>query len=451
MCLEEDAFKRNTLSTDTYPAGSIASTGMACNGGPNSLHRYGRKFQEFTRSLCVAKSRLDPGSDGVHGQILLALMFVALSARHQEAFTNFVLEWKPDDFVFREYAFAILSLASGQVLFHSFPRKWCDPSYCTEGDHEHPMGVGYIRAPRELGLVGSKVLPEFATGTHRPGEDAGSAPLETMYWFEDVLVCLATFIHQKDVHDATIAKLARFGIQNGRKNFQGVILSLLDCILLEVQVVNETTMIKHTKVIGLSHIWPDNHLSARREARPPVGGDDSLRRLRGLKVLKSGVGFTALDSLNQHFFGFIALIRFFETAANRRVRSSNDYGRFPTEIYFRIIDFSHDATYLSWAKVSRIFRTYCLPEFRLGGTKSVIRHDEPMTLTLVDRMTGTVGEFKPYQLDANSIPRYNWSPIVGVFGRPSIINNVRLVFNLMVRSPTGELVEKESDSDYDAD
>lgn len=466
--MEPDGCPRMPLPIDTCPAGAIPPPTDPCLAGsilhpgvtrhrdPNQLCGDRHKFQEFTRSFCVAKSQLDPRSVGVHSQIFLTLTFVALTTRYRSALKTFVLEWYPNDFVFREFAFAILSLASGQVLFHSFPQQNCYPSYCTGHDFfKHAMSLGYIsvRDP-ELGLHGSTVLPEFATGTHRPGEVGGSAPLETMYWFEDVVVSLATFIHHVEVHDAIIAKTAKFGIQSGRKNFQAVILSLLDCILFEVQVVNEKTVIKHTQVIELIPLWPDSSLSTGPKPRPGVNEDGTVPRSCSPYILDSGSGFSALDRLNLLFPGFISLVHFFETAANRRLgpSSTENYGRLPSDVYMRIIDLADDETYLSFAKICQFFRTYCKKAMRLGGGRGLIQHQDPHIFTFINRMTGYVAKYKPYMLDeGSSIPRFNLSPSVGMFGRPSIINNLRLVFQEVTWVPdlTGGEVKMDSDSGHD--
>jgi hypothetical protein len=180
-------------------------------------------------------------------------------------------------------------------------------------DHDHRLSCGYIVAPGEvLGIDGSKVLPEFALGSHRPGEDAGSTPLKTIYWFEDVLICLATSLDQEDVFEATIARTAKFGIKHGRNDFQAVILSLLDFILVEVHVENETIVVKHTNLIVLSPIWPEDHLSMDpREQLPRKGGDRILHSI-GLEILRSGVAYQSLENLCKCFSGFITLVRSFQ-------------------------------------------------------------------------------------------------------------------------------------------
>jgi hypothetical protein len=268
--------------------------------------------------------------------------------------------WRPDDFVFRELAFAIISLASGQVLFRSSPRRECDLNGCFPWDHDHRPSRGYIDAPNEdLGIKGYRVLPGFAIGSHQPGEEPGSAPLETMYWFEDVLICLATSLDEPDVFDATIARTVRYGTKNGRKDFQVVILSLVDLILVEVHEEDMRTVVKHTDLIVLFPIWPKDHLSTVPIERPPFKGGKRLFS-KGRAIARSGVAFRSLEKVYEYFGGFSSLLLFFDTAANRGLKPSlHDQSRFPMEIYQRILDFTNDITYLSCVKVSNIFQAYC--------------------------------------------------------------------------------------------
>jgi hypothetical protein len=136
--LEEDIYRRITLSTDICPAASITWPAVNSTMDDETLHRYESTFWEFSRSLVQPKEDLDPDSECVHGQIFLVLIFVAFRDRYRDHLASFGLEWSHDDFVFRELAFAIVSLAPDQLLFHSLPRRDCDPNYCLGFDRDHP-------------------------------------------------------------------------------------------------------------------------------------------------------------------------------------------------------------------------------------------------------------------------------------------------------------------------
>ncbi len=108
----------------------------------------------------------------------------------------------------------ISCIRSGPVSF--FIPTTLRPNYCLSLDHDHPGNSRYIVAPDEdLGIDGSRVLPEFAIGSHRPGEEP--APLKTIYWFEDVLICLATSLDKEEIFEATIARMVEFGIKGARR------------------------------------------------------------------------------------------------------------------------------------------------------------------------------------------------------------------------------------------
>jgi hypothetical protein len=125
------------------------------------------------------------------------------------------------------------------------------------------------------------------------------------------------------------------------------------------------------------------------------------------------------------------------------MRPSRDHGPFPVEICHRIIDFTDDVTYQSYAKVSRIFRAYCQKHFRVGGTKIVTKHHGQMEFTFIDRQAGTIADLKAIHL-WNHLPKHNWSPIVG-FERPSILSKVSLTFTSLAKSSVEEN-DSESES-----
>jgi hypothetical protein len=72
-------------------------------------------------------------------------------------------------------------------------------------------------------------LFEFGSLFHRPGQLPGVSPPDTMYWLGDVLISLVLAPDGKAV-TATVA----FGLQQGRTNFQLVVLSLFKVVLAEV-------------------------------------------------------------------------------------------------------------------------------------------------------------------------------------------------------------------------
>lgn len=168
--LREDDFGRQTMSTDTCPAESIGDPIRYSDWDTKSLSQYRCKFKDFSCSIVRTKKRLDPLSNGFHGEVFLSLMFVAFSDQYRDYLTRFALEWSSTEFVFREIAFAIVSLASGQTLFYSIPPQWyLNSTICTQV----PVSGGI------LGLDQSN-LPQYIEGNHQLGEQPGSAPLESV-------------------------------------------------------------------------------------------------------------------------------------------------------------------------------------------------------------------------------------------------------------------------------
>jgi hypothetical protein len=175
--LDESIYRSTTLSADICPEDCIAEPAIAVQVGDDLCQSYIRKFWSLSPRTVEPKLCLN------RGQVFLGLSFVTLCRRYQDVFTSFALEWSPDDFIFRELAFAIISIASGQVRFHSFPRRDCDPKRCLRWNcpNGHTLSKGRLVIPDGgLGVGGSNILPEFGYGCHQPDDAPGSAPMETI-------------------------------------------------------------------------------------------------------------------------------------------------------------------------------------------------------------------------------------------------------------------------------
>jgi hypothetical protein len=111
-------------------------------------------------------------------------------------------EWAPRAFPFRELIFAFVSIASGHVKFHTFPKQPCNPRNCGSlicNSKHLPNSPGWLG---KVWAGDSAPLLEFGSPSHRPGDPPGASPTETMYWFEDVLVSLALMVDTAAVTDA---------------------------------------------------------------------------------------------------------------------------------------------------------------------------------------------------------------------------------------------------------
>lgn len=225
---------------------------------------------------------------------------------------SYLPSWSHKDSAFRELAFAILSFAAGQYRFYEL----------------HRLG-GQITNGYPLDRNGDapELLPLFGLGCHSPEEEAGSAPQDTIYWFENVLVSLAPDDIIQDDTEVAIAKVVEFGLEEGSHDFYAVVFSLINVVMLHVTMENGVKTINRTQITEI-----------------PTLGEGIYQKGDPLEILC------------QRRAGFISLTHFFNAAANRYVRPFNQ-GYFPTEIYSKILaNIDDDITYKANAKVSKVFR-----------------------------------------------------------------------------------------------
>ena len=171
----------------------------------NSRDEYVATYQRCDCSITAAKSKIDYLSKAAARQIIAVALFERFTCEYCILFEDYVPGWSHNDFAFRELAFAILSFATGQCRFDR-------PEYL-HGD----VSNGYLIVPGDDAESHKpKLLPLFASGCHNLGEEAGSAPLSSIYWFEHVLVSLVPDIVVQDNAEAAIAKVVEFGLRKAR-------------------------------------------------------------------------------------------------------------------------------------------------------------------------------------------------------------------------------------------
>src|SRR5205823_2071589 len=105
-------------------------------------------------------------------------------------------------------------------------------------------------------------------------------------------------------------------------------------------------------------------------------------------------------------------------------RSLCNQGRFPGEVYGKILTNTDEITYNTCAKVSSVFRAYCQENVRFGKDLIIIDvgiEDKELKLTLLDRNTGN-----RIESGLNERSSRVWSPIVGM-KRPSIMTGIRFM------------------------
>ncbi|EEH23228.2 hypothetical protein PABG_05439 [Paracoccidioides brasiliensis Pb03] len=317
------------------------------------------------------------------------LAFSNFQIAYSEQLNQDYFRWSPDDFIFRELAYAIISFASGRLSF----RIEDLPSCC---------GRQY----------GSPWPSELNFGYHLAGHAPGSAPEGTLYWFDNVLVSLIPDIPER-IH-LYIDKAVNFGLEQGNLPFQAVLISLSTIVLLDVEIDNGIPVVKHTEPLKLFETCPKPHGSS-----PEPSPNSSLVDLRITSTYSPAIPpqplpheqvFSAKES-------FTALSNFCTTATLRHLKphGPDTQGCLPSELYYMILDFTDNATFLTCARVSHLFRTYCLSKIRvcenqtknditpssLGSlldtyTHQIIQVRSPLCLTLQNRESGELSEWSPW-------------------------------------------------------
>ncbi|KAI1116492.1 hypothetical protein F5Y14DRAFT_406934 [Nemania sp. NC0429] len=360
------------------------------------------------------------------------------------------MEWSPASFPFRELVFALVSIASGTARFFSLPAGGeCDPCSCEQ------WGRKSDRLPQSCGFLDAPLL-QFGSMSHRPGDAPGVSPPETMYWHEDVLVSLAMTLD-----GAAVKKAVDWGLEQGRRYFQIVVLSLFQATFAEVFFDRESDddgepVVRVSEPIHLSPLRQHYCMSTHPRERPELKDGMDRVPVRGEQIMRSNCTGTA-HRLQSQFPGLAALVNFFEVAATRRSTSKSE-GVFPPELYDRILDFVDYDTWRVCNSVSTKFRYACLSRFRIDEDTRIfsgpfVRLQQPhrkeplLSFNFQDVKTGDI-------LPAVQNPRLystkrpKWMPIVGS-DRKALMSDVVTQFEPAVGIPVEEDYSEEDCNEKD--
>ncbi|GKZ96524.1 hypothetical protein CBS147343_10884 [Aspergillus niger] len=336
--------------------------------------------------------------------------------QYKDEITNFGREWSPDSFPFRELTFALVSIASGQAKFHSFPAMHCNPRKCESwtcnADHL-PKSPGWLNK-RWAG--DSAPLLEFGSLSHRPGDPPGVSPAETIYWLDDVVVSLSLVVDGGAINEAV-----EWGLQQGQDNFQIVVLSLFKVAFVEVTSDDDgIPFVKCSGKLGLSPLHEDYCMSTHPRKRPEAKPGMQIKRRCGERILNSNCTGT-IDRLGSQFPSLAAMVNFFEVAANRRAASKSE-GTLRSELYDRILDYVDYDTWKACLLVSTAVRGCCLRKYRLDDRIRIVagpfirlqKHiNEPLiSFDFEDMQTGKILPMKWYPRVWNTL-ECNWMPVIG--------------------------------------
>ncbi|KAL4860601.1 hypothetical protein BDV12DRAFT_209053 [Aspergillus spectabilis] len=419
-----------TISLDICPEEHMASPAL---GIPERNREIKYDFRLVTPRTDLAEAR----------KAFLAHLLASTLIQYKDEIIRFGMEWSPDSFPVRELAFALVSIASGQAKFHSFPAQRCNPRSCQSWDcksnHLH-KSPGWLD---EAWAGDSAPLLEFGSPSHRPGEPPGASPTETIYWFEDVLVSLVLVIDGE-----AIMKAVTWGIEQGRANFQIIVLSLFKVAFAEVSFSDDAEpFVKVSGAVDLSPLRADYCVSTHPCMRPELKPGMKIRHQHGELIMQSNCTGTR-QRLQSQFPGLAALVNFFEVAASRRA-ASKSASILPPELYDRILDFVDYNTWKICLLVSTVVRSLCLRKYRLDDRMRIVAgpfvrlqkyHKERLASFNFENMQS--GEILPMMRVPHSIwtEEYNWMPVIGS-DRRALMLDISIQFE-----PAGD-VPVEADSD----
>ncbi|KAK3366682.1 hypothetical protein B0T24DRAFT_659000 [Lasiosphaeria ovina] len=404
-----------TISLDVCPGEHMASPALKL---PKRNEKIGYGFNIVTPKTDITDKRT----------VFLTYVLAETLIVYMDTIIRFGREWSPDSFPFRELTFALVSIASGQAKFHSFP--------------------AYYQSCQSSGWLDEKwagdwaPLLEFGSMSHRPGDPPGASPIETMYWLEDVLVSLTLVVDGEAITNAVT-----WGIKQGRTSFQIVVLSLFNVAFAEVLVVDDEPFIQASRQVNLSPLLAQHCLSTHPRKRPEKKPGMQIQRPCGERIMQSNCT-GSVKMLRDHFPGLVSLVNFFEVAASRRAASKSPVilppvNSFevaasrgaapkspvilPTEMHDRILDFIDYDTWRACLVVSPKFRSYCLHKFRVNDRMSIVagpfvkydkkprvsHHKQPrLSFDFEDTQTGEVFRMTQH-FGVGSLIEGNWMPVIG--------------------------------------
>jgi hypothetical protein len=319
-------------------------------------------------------------------EALLLTTFSITHGQYRMLLDQSVLEWTPECFSFRELAFAILSIAAGEVTFES-PRA-LDRNYGKEGY--------YLIPDTSLKEGQHSLLPLFLHECHLPGVEPGSAPKNTTYWFSNVFIYLASRIDLAHVEEAAVAGVVEAGLAQGLNEFRGIVFSITDVILMHVIKRSDGGVrIQRSDLMNLIYFDDKNSKQANgprsrgsgspRDVDPepelyadPVSQGEDTKKSSSAGASDAGNGNCDVELMSEDKklnniadLAFTAMIRFFDTAAKLSLEGAKSH-TLPNEILSTIMRFTDARTYKNLASVSACCRQTSDRVYRLNDEYAVV-------------------------------------------------------------------------------
>ena len=329
-----------------------------------------------------------------HGPLFRSRIFYFFRDIYEPILAAVLLSWRSEDLVFRDIAYAVLSLASADLY----------PSVIS-GLHvvqNRGMPLAALKKEGESSEQG-ELINDLGAGSHSSNELHGSSPDSEMYWFGAVLVHLVVqLIDWPEILNAAIVSVVEF-CQKERPNQR------VDAILMSIEHVVLMTIesdgrVQRTEPLTLFDI--QIHTSMNASERYDEGELEKLqkskkkairkREIKDLeyrrrfanpddKSIQEGLEKLSLETaesdeeegshnvdeqtswpaaglrqprVKKAEAGFFALAFFLEASSRRYLPTQR--GVFPAELYRTILLNNEDVeTYRACMQVSRTFRDIC--------------------------------------------------------------------------------------------
>ncbi|KAF4164490.1 hypothetical protein CNMCM6936_009072 [Aspergillus lentulus] len=441
--LAEDARQRRKLSDNT-PKDIVADVSWKPNIDPN-LKVLGQALNIELLSLTnfaagtMLPLDLDAASPSAAVKQMMPVRinflmtaFLQMCRVYRKVLDRFVLEWEPSCFMFREMAFAVLSLAAGEVFFE-YPEV-LDAKYRTNGYYLLPNS----RTPK----YHTRMLPRFLHESHLPGIEPGSAPKSTSFWFHNILVHLNSRLDLDDVEEASVVAVVNDGLGQGYEEFYAMVLSILDVVLIRVQKGRDgKPYIRRSPLMSLFEFTDENsgyahgprtRLSQSQQDLNKPDSHDAKPKDTSLEEDDAASDKSA-DPAAAGYFTFMLMYHFFNAAAAERLAGKRSL-LVPNEILSLIMDFSDMRTYLALAQSSAFCHEISHRKLRLNDEYAVVGSGEdPETFVLEDLHSGKKIHSKLSMYQENWLGRaisneLKLSPVIGVkdADRLSIMDDVAI-------------------------
>ncbi|KAL8766871.1 MAG: hypothetical protein Q9209_006467 [Squamulea sp. 1 TL-2023] len=312
-----------------------------------------------------------------HGAIFRTLLFSTYRQNSQDeiekGLSATLLQWRTEDFAFRELAYSILCLAVGGAYMTTMEQNEITQDIAYGFSSYEPAYQDKMHQPDgkgdEADIPGSHVkqdsspelISQLLSGAHLEGLTPGASPNNTTYWFGGALIVLTTRLQEPQALERGLHKIAYHQQRLNGRTLNAVLMSIEHIVLVKTF---DNGQLQHSAAMPLFKIT--KHSSTGDIDRPPPETEADIWNSEG-RAERDLEQHAVWLSRHPHTDGdpattFQALINFFDTLAYERLAPARvGEGSFPGEIYKIIIEHVLDLpTRHACMEVSRTFRDSCL-------------------------------------------------------------------------------------------